>query len=84
MAGDQVDTRDHPLRPRDENAPSVAVKRSALVGALVGVLALDWLALDDITTGTDPSLFLETALVLASIPVVTIIIKHLSDRTDRF
>lgn len=42
-----------------------------LVLALL-LLALDWLALDDITTGTEPSHAFEWAMVIASLPLMAL------------
>ena len=53
------------------------VKRPALVGTIIGILGLDWAALDDIFTGSDPSMWVEGLVLAASIPVIGILVKHL-------
>jgi len=45
--------------------------RRLLIGVgICLVLGLDWLALDDITTGHEPSFVAEWAFVLASVPAL--------------
>lgn len=44
--------------------------KKLLIGITVIILILDWLALDDITTGNEPNLFGEYAMVAASMPVL--------------
>jgi len=46
------------------------VKKSVIVGLAVLVLALDWAALDDITTGHETSSALEYGMLLLSVPVL--------------
>lgn len=41
-----------------------------LVAGLAILLALDWAALDDITTGSEPSFFGEWLIVIISIPLL--------------
>jgi len=49
-----------------------------LVGlVVVGILALDWAALDDITTGHEQSLVLEWSFVALSLPLLWALIVHL-------
>ena len=57
------------------------VKRPALVGAIIGILGLDWAALDDIFTGSDPSMWVEGLVLVASIPVIGILVKHLRHKS---
>ena len=40
------------------------------IGIAVIVLVLDWLALDDITTGNESNLFGEYAILAASVPAL--------------
>ena len=49
------------------------MKRAALPAALLAFLLLDWLALDDITTGNQPSFFWEYSMIIASIVVFGVI-----------
>jgi hypothetical protein len=44
------------------------------------VLALDWLALDDITTGHQPGFVVEWTFIFISVPVLWILRKHLRKR----
>lgn len=48
------------------------MKRILLIVAILGLLIFDWLALDDITTGNQPSFFWEYALLGVSIILVPI------------
>jgi hypothetical protein len=50
-------------------------KRFGLV--VVAVLALDWAAVDDITTGHEPSLVLEWTFVALSLPLLWVLIVRL-------
>jgi len=49
------------------------VKRIFLKGVFIILLLLDWAALDDITTGNEPSLFGEYLVVIASLPILAVI-----------
>ena len=55
---------------------SMSWSRSLALGVvlalLLAVLALDWLALDDITTGTEPSHALEWGIVMVSLPLLAL------------
>lgn len=54
------------------------MKRVLLIVALLGILILDWLALDDITTGNQPTFFWEYAMLGASIVLLPLIFKLIS------
>lgn len=46
------------------------MKKFLLIGLIVIFLLLDWAALDDITTGNEPSFFGEYLMLTVSIPVL--------------
>jgi len=50
-----------------EGRPRVTLKGVALVVCVVVLLVLNWLALDDITTGSERSLFTEWAVVFVTL-----------------
>lgn len=56
-----------------------------MVSGIVVLLALDWLALDDLTTGNEPDTRGEVAMVIGSIPLLFIFGEHLfvPRRSDR-
>lgn len=56
------------------------VKRAGLVGAVLGMLALDWAALHDITAGLEASYFLEWLVLGVSVPVVAVLLKQVFHR----
>jgi hypothetical protein len=49
------------------------MRRAVITLAIAIVLALDWAALDDITTGIEPSFVGEYATLIASVPAVGIL-----------
>ncbi|MDO8270061.1 MAG: hypothetical protein Q7T54_05340 [Candidatus Levybacteria bacterium] len=49
------------------------MKRAFLISGVIIVLILDWLALDDITTGEEPSFFGEYAILIASVMIIPLI-----------
>ncbi|OGH50212.1 MAG: hypothetical protein A3H17_00860 [Candidatus Levybacteria bacterium RIFCSPLOWO2_12_FULL_37_14] len=49
------------------------MKRKILIIFTVAILLLDWAALDDITTGNEPSLSEEYFIVIISVPILLII-----------
>jgi hypothetical protein len=68
---------EHPLvtkKPRDLIA---SARRPGLIGALLGMLALDWAALDDLTTDATSSGFLEGLILVVSIPVITVLVRNI-------
>ena len=77
-----MEPTNHDLTKRKSPVPVAGgVKRAGLVGALVGMLALDWLALDDITTGVESSWFLEGLVLVVSVPVITVLAKQIFGRS---
>lgn len=56
-----------------------AGRRLAWLG-LVLVAALDWAALDDITTGRQPSFWMEWTFLLASVPILALLARLLLPR----
>ena len=44
------------------------------------VLAADWAALDDITTGRQPSFWMEWTFLLASVPILALLARRLFRR----
>lgn len=46
------------------------MKKRVIVGLIVLALLLDWAALDDITTGNEPSVIGEYLILLLSIPFI--------------
>jgi hypothetical protein len=50
-----------------EGRPRVTLKGVALVLCVVALVALNWAALDDITTGSEPSYVLEWAVVFVTL-----------------
>ncbi len=68
---------EYPLVPKKPNNVLASAGRPGLIGALLGILALDWAALDDLTTDATSSGFLEGLFLLASIPVITVIARNL-------
>ena len=46
------------------------MRKPLLVAMVLAILALDWAALDDITTGTEPDVRLEWAFVIVSVPLL--------------
>jgi len=46
------------------------MRRAVILLAIAIVLALDWAALDDITTGMEPGFVGEYATLIASVPAV--------------
>lgn len=63
-----------------EDGQSVGLRRPALIGALAGLLALDWAAVDDVFTGTDPSLWAESLVLVASVPLIGILLRRILRR----
>lgn len=53
------------------------MKKFIFIITLILFLLLDWAALDDITTGHDPSIILEYLIVLISIPVLDYLFHRL-------
>ena len=54
------------------NKPRVTVRGVALVVSVLALVALNWLALDDITTGSEPSYFWEWAVVFVTLGGVVV------------
>lgn len=48
------------------------MKKTVLIAIILGILILDWLALDDITTGNEPDYFGEYATLLLSVPALIV------------
>lgn len=48
--------------------------------SLAGVLFLDWAALDDITTGNEPSQAGEYLMLIVSVPLLFFIIRKFSSK----
>jgi hypothetical protein len=59
------------------NAPQEVIMNRLFKPEIIAVLALDWAALDDITTGHQPHFVIEYLMLLISIPVIL----HLLRRT---
>jgi len=57
--------------------------RLLMVAAILALLALDWAALDDMTTGSEPNLRLEYAMVGASLPLLAMLGRMLQRRPER-
>lgn len=51
--------------------------KKLMVSGIVVLLALDWLALDDLTTGNEPDKRQEVAMVMVSVPLLILIGKEL-------
>jgi len=68
---------EHPLVTKKSNSVIASAMRPGLIGALVGILALDWLALDDLTTDATSSGFLEGLILVVSIPVITVLVRNI-------
>jgi len=49
------------------------IKRILLISIVVFLLALDWLALDDITTGNEPNYYGEYTILASSVIVFGIV-----------
>ena len=49
------------------------MRRAVILLAIAIVLALDWAAIDDITTGMEPGFVGEYATLIASVPAVAIL-----------
>lgn len=49
-----------------ELANKISMKKIIMWIAVIALLVLDWLALDDITTGSEPDFYLEYAILIAS------------------
>ncbi len=46
------------------------MKKKLLIGLVAIVFILDWLALDDITTGNEPNYVGEYAILVISVPIL--------------
>ncbi|MDP2632305.1 MAG: hypothetical protein Q8P25_01120 [Candidatus Curtissbacteria bacterium] len=53
------------------------MQRIFLVSTFITLLLLGWTALDDITTGNEPSLIGEYSTVIVSLPIFALIGYHL-------
>lgn len=54
-------------------------RRLVLAAAVTELLALDWAALDDITTGSEPSHFAEYAVLVVSLLVLGYLARIIYD-----
>ena len=54
------------------NKPRVTIKGVALVVSVLALIALNWAAIDDITTGSEPSYFWEWGVVFVTLGGVVI------------
>lgn len=52
------------------------MKRIFLLAAFVGLLLLGWAALDDITTGNEPSFVGEYVILINSMPLLILIARQ--------
>jgi ABC-type Zn uptake system ZnuABC Zn-binding protein ZnuA len=68
---------EHPLVTKKPGNLVAAAKRPGLIGALLGMLALDWAALDDLTTDAGSSWFLEGMILVVSIPVIAVLVRNI-------
>ena len=68
---------EHPLVTKKPNNVVASAKRPGLIGALLGMLALDWAALDDLTTDAGSSWFLEGLILVVSIPVISVLVRNI-------
>jgi len=75
-------SEEHPLAERKPHSLVASAKRPGLIGALLGMLALDWAALDDLTTDVGGSGFLEGLVLVVSVPVIAIILRNLWGRGE--
>ena len=53
------------------------MKKSLIIVSIAILLALDWAALDDITTGKEPTHWQEWTIVVVSIPLLALCGKKL-------
>lgn len=53
------------------------MKKYLLWALIIDLLALDWMALDDITTGNEPSYVGEWIVILLSIPLLGLVLRRL-------
>jgi len=51
------------------------MKKSLLRAFVIGLLILDWLALDDITTGSEPDYFGEWTIIAASVVIFGLLLS---------
>ncbi len=70
-------SEDHPLVTKKPDNLVASARRPGLIGALLGMLALDWAALDDLTTDAGSSGFLEGLILVVSIPVITVLVRNI-------
>jgi hypothetical protein len=68
---------EHPLVTKKSRDLIASARRPGLIGALLGMLALDWAALDDLTTDVGSSGFLEGLILVVSIPVITVLVRNI-------
>ena len=74
---------EHPLVTKKPNNVVASAKRPGLIGALLGMLALDWAALDDLTTDAGSSGFLEGLILVISIPVITVLVRNIWGKEEK-
>ena len=72
MASNIITRKSQELRSLD-----TPMRRRGLFGALLGLLALDWAALDDILTGSEPGFFTEWLVLTASVPAIVVLVREL-------
>ncbi len=68
---------EHPLVTKKPNNVVSSAKRPGLIVALLGMFALDWAALDDLTTDAGSSWLLEGLILVVSIPVITVLVRNI-------
>ncbi len=76
----QAMSDEHSLVEWKGSGDHATARRPGLIGALIGMLALDWAALDDLTTDPGTSWFLEGLFVMVSVPVIAILVKSIVAR----
>ena len=59
-------------RTSSKQKPRVTARTVALVVSVLMLIALNWMALDDITTGTESSYFLEWGVVFLTLAGVVV------------
>jgi hypothetical protein len=73
---------EHPLVTKKPGNLVASARRPGLIGALLGMLALDWAALDDLTTDATSGGFLEALILVVSIPVITVLVRNIWGRAE--
>ncbi len=76
-------SEDHPPVTKKPNNVVASAKRPGMIGALLGMLALDWAALDDLTTDAGSSGFLEGLILVVSIPVITVLVGNIWGKGEK-